>query len=148
VEEEEGTIDKFIGDSVMVFWGAPQEQPDHARRAARAVIAMAERVRARNVTREAAGLPPIHMRIGVHSGEAVVGNIGSPGRVNYTIVGDSVNIGARLEQLCKIVSPGADVTALISGATAAALDSSFSYTSVGDHTLRGRGVETEAFRLI
>jgi adenylate cyclase len=90
VEEEEGTIDKFIGDSVMAFWGAPQEQPDHARRAARAVIAMAERVRARNVTREAAGIPPIHMRIGVHSGEAVVGNIGSPGRVNYTIVGDSV----------------------------------------------------------
>ena len=88
------------------------------------------------------------MRIGVHSGEAVVGNIGSPGRVNYTIVGDSVNIGARLEQLCKIVSPGADVAALISGATAAALDSSFSYTSVGGHTLRGRGVETEAFRLI
>jgi adenylate cyclase len=148
VEEEEGTIDKFIGDSVMAFWGAPQEQPEHARRAARAVIAMAERIRARNVTREAAGIPPIHVRIGVHSGEAVVGNIGSPGRVNYTIVGDSVNIGARLEQLCKIVSPGADVAALISGATAAALDSSFSYTSVGGHTLRGRGVETEAFRLI
>jgi adenylate cyclase len=148
VEEEEGTIDKFIGDSVMAFWGAPQEQPDHARRAARAVIAIAERVRARNVTREAAGLPPIHVRIGVHSGEAVVGNIGSPGRVNYTIVGDSVNIGARLEQLCKVVAPGADVAALISGATAAALDSSFSYLSVGDHTLRGRGVETKAFRLI
>ena len=148
VEEEEGTIDKFIGDSVMAFWGAPQKQPDHARRAARAVIAMAERVRARNVTREAAGLPPIHVRIGVHSGEAVVGNIGSPGRVNYTIVGDSVNIGARLEQLCKVVAPGADVVALISGATAAALDKSFTYTSAGDHTLRGRGVETEAFRLI
>ena len=148
VEEEEGTIDKFIGDSVMAFWGAPQKQPDHARRAARAVIVIAERVRARNVTREAAGLPPIHVRIGVHSGKAVVGNIGSPGRVNYTIVGDTVNIGARLEQLCKIVAPDADVVALISGTTAAALDKSFSYTSAGDHTLRGRGVETEAFRLI
>jgi class 3 adenylate cyclase len=148
VEDEEGTIDKFIGDSVMAFWGAPQKQPDHAQRAARAVLAMADRVRARNLAREAAGLPPIHVRIGVHSGEAVVGNIGSPGRVNYTIVGDSVNIGARLEQLCKVVAPSADVVALISGATAAALDNSFSYSSVGDHTLRGREDETEAFRLV
>ena len=121
IEAEEGTIDKYIGDSVMAFWGAPHRQVDHARRAARAVIDMAERFRARNRSRRAQGLAPIRVRIGVHSGEVVVGNIGAPGRVNYTIVGDAVNIGSRLEQLCKDVAPEAEVVALMSAATAAQL---------------------------
>ncbi len=148
VEAEDGTIDKFIGDSMMAFWGAPHEQADHARRAARAVSAMGARIRARNQARVAAGLSPIRVRIGVHSGDAVVGNVGSPGRVNYTIVGDTVNIGARLEQLCKTIAPDDEVVALISDATRSQLGDEFSCSSVGTHTLRGREVEIEAFRLV
>ena len=148
VEAEDGTIDKFIGDSVMAFWGAPHKQADHAQRAARAVVAMADRIRARNQTRAASGLEPIRVRIGVHSGDAIVGNIGSPGRVNYTIVGDTVNIGARLEQLCKTIAPNEEVIALVSGATLAQLGDEFRCESVGVHTLRGREVEIEAFRLV
>lgn len=148
VEAEDGTIDKFIGDSVMAFWGAPHKQADHARRAAQAVIAMADHIRTRNQTRVASGLEPIRVRIGVHSGDAIVGNIGSPGRVNYTIVGDTVNIGARLEQLCKTIAPDEEVIALVSGATLAQLGGDFMCESVGLHALRGREVEIEAFRLV
>ncbi|MDA0368991.1 MAG: HAMP domain-containing protein [Proteobacteria bacterium] len=148
VEAEEGTIDKYIGDSVMVFWGAPHRQPDHAQRAARAVIDMAERIRARNRDRSARGLSPIRVRIGVHSGEVVVGNIGAPGRVNYTIVGDAVNIGSRLEQLCKDVAPEADVVALMSAATLAQLGDNFPRMSAGAWALRGREGRVEVFRLV
>lgn len=148
VEAEDGTIDKYIGDSVMAFWGAPHRQPDHARRAARAVVAMAERIRARNRDRAARGLPPIRVRIGVHSGEVVVGNIGAPGRINYTIVGDAVNIGSRLEQLCKDVAPDAEVVALLSAATAGQLGDDIARKPVGAWTLRGREGAVEVYRLV
>ena len=78
VEAEGGTIDKFIGDSVMAFWGAPDRQADHAERACRAALAMARAVRDDNAARTAAGLPPVRMRIGIHTGSVVVGNIGAP----------------------------------------------------------------------
>ncbi len=148
VEAEDGTIDKFIGDSVMAFWGAPHRQPDHAQRAVRAVIAMTARIRARNADRTTQGLSPIRVRIGVHSGDAVVGNIGAPGRVNYTIVGDTVNIGSRLEQLCKEVAPDADVVALMSAATARHLGAESPHTPAGAHALRGRETAVEVFRLV
>jgi adenylate cyclase len=148
IEAEEGTIDKYIGDSVMAFWGAPHRQVDHARRAARAVIDMAERFRARNRSRRAQGLAPIRVRIGVHSGEVVVGNIGAPGRFNYTIVGDAVNIGSRLEQLCKDVAPEAEVVALMSAATAAQLGDDMPCAPAGAWSLRGREGAVEVFRLV
>ncbi len=148
VEAEDGTIDKFIGDSVMAFWGAPRKQADHAARAVRAVAAMAERIRTRNRDRAAQGLDPIRVRIGVHSGEAIVGNIGSPGRVNYTVVGDTVNTGSRLEQLCKEVAPDADVVALMSAATAAALKDGVPRTTVGAFALRGREEPIEVYRIL
>ncbi len=147
IEAEEGTIDKYIGDSVMAFWGAPHRQDDHARRAARAVIDMAERFRARNRSRRLQGLAPIRVRIGVHSGEVVVGNIGAPGRVNYTIVGDAVNIGSRLEQLGKDVAPEAEVVALMSAATAAQLGDDMPRAPAGAWSLRGREGAVEVFRL-
>ncbi len=148
VEAEDGTIDKFIGDSVMAFWGAPRKQPDHAHRAARAVVSMAERIRARNADRVSRGLDPIRVRIGVHSGEAVVGNIGSPGRVNYTVVGDTVNIGSRLEQLCKEIAPDADVIALMSAQTAKEIGDDGPRESVGAFSLRGRDVPIDVYRLL
>ena len=148
IEAEDGTVDKFIGDSVMAFWGAPDAQPDAAERACRAALAIAGGIRAENVRRRSAGEAPLGIRIGIHSGSATVGNIGSPGRINYTIIGDTVNVGARLEQLGKTLYPeGSETAILISGATAAGLGPDFDPTAAGKHRVKGRAGEVEVFRL-
>ncbi len=99
IEAEGGTVDKFIGDSVMAFWGAPDEQPDHAKRAIRAARAVQAAVASDNKFRADRGDAPIQVRIGINTGPAVVGNIGSSSRVNYTLIGDTVNVAERLERL-------------------------------------------------
>ncbi len=148
IELEQGTVDKYIGDSVMAFWGAPSEQPDHAMQACRTALAIAASIEADNRRRREAGLEAIRLRIGVHSGPALVGNIGAPGRVNYTLVGDTVNIAQRLEGLGKEIPRGDDQTIiLISGETAFALGPGFKLQALGQHQLRGRARDTEVFRL-
>ncbi len=150
IEAEDGTVDKFMGDAVMAFWGAPDDQPDAAQRACRAALAMAERLRADNAERVARSEKPVHVRIGIHSGGATVGNIGAPGRLNYTIIGDTVNIGERLEQLGKeVYPPGTDVSILISGDTARQLGEGFVPAPIptGLHRLKGRAGEIAVFRL-
>src|SRR5205807_6184664 len=95
---------------------------DHADRAIRAALAIARVIGEDNATRRAAGLPVIRVRIGLHSGPVVVGNIGAPGRVNFTVVGDTVNIAQRFEQLGKeFMQDGEDVVLLVSGDTLAAV---------------------------
>ncbi len=147
IEQEEGTVDKYIGDSIMAFWGAPLDQPDHAARACRAALAIASRVRLDNAKRKAAGKQPIKLRIGLHTGPAVVGNIGAPGRVNYTLIGDTVNTAQRLEALGKEVAPEADVVVLLTAATMAQLDPDLGLEKVGGFVLRGRDVQSEVYRL-
>lgn len=148
IEVEQGTVDKYIGDSVMAFWGAPTDQPGHATQACRTAIAIARNIEADNRQRREAGLDAIRLRIGVHSGPALVGNIGAPGRVNYTLVGDTVNIAQRLEGLGKEFPLGDDQTIiLVSGETAAALEPGFMLSPLGRHQLRGRARSTEVFRL-
>ena len=102
IEKEEGTIDKYIGDSVMAFWGAPEPAHDHALRACRAALAI------RAALEHDAEAPAI--RIGLQSGPTLVGNIGAAGRLNYTIVGETVNLAQRIEQLGKTVSIGEKTT--------------------------------------
>jgi adenylate cyclase len=101
IEAEDGTIDKYIGDSVMAFWGAPDDQPDHAERACRAAQAIAVALHQDNARRRAKGLDEVCIRIGIATGRVLVGNIGAPGRINYTLVGDVVNLAQRLEELGK-----------------------------------------------
>jgi adenylate cyclase len=98
---EGGTIDKFIGDAVMVFWNAPNPQPDHVERACRAALAGRLASEKLNAQFEAEGLKPFFTRFGIHVGEAVVGNLGSTERMNYTALGNTVNLAARLEGLNK-----------------------------------------------
>ena len=146
VEAEGGTIDKFIGDAVMAFWGAPEPQADHAARACRAALAIREAIGADNRGRVREGHDPVRVRIGIHSVEVIVGNIGAPGRINYTIVGDTVNIANRLEQLGKeIGEDGADAVILASAATTSA--AGIEARALGAHTVRGRQEEIEVFAL-
>ena len=148
IEAEDGTVDKFIGDSVMAFWGAPDAQADAAERACRAALAIADGIRTENVRRRFAGEAPLGIRIGIHTGSATVGNIGSPGRINYTIIGDAVNVGQRLEQLGKRLFPeGSETVILISGTTAAGLGPDFAPKPAGRHRVKGRTGEVEVFSL-
>jgi adenylate cyclase len=96
-----GTVDKFIGDAVMVFWNAPNPQPDHVERACRAALAGRAACDELNSQFETEGLKPFFTRFGIHVGDAVVGNLGSTERMNYTALGNTVNLAARLEGLNK-----------------------------------------------
>lgn len=148
IEAEGGTVDKFIGDGLMAFWGAPEEQADHAAHAVRAARAIMAAQRAENARRSAAGIARVRIRIGLHSGPVVVGNIGSASRINYTIVGDTVNIAQRIEELAaRFQAENADAVALASAATAEAADAAAGLASVGRHHLRGRSGTVEIYRL-
>ncbi|MGQ9920247.1 MAG: CHASE2 domain-containing protein [Desulfobacca sp.] len=98
---EQGTVDKFEGDAIMAFWGAPLPQRDHALRACRAALAQQAALVDLNGQFAAQGWPPLACRIGLHTGEAVVGNLGSRKRFDYTVIGDTVNLASRLEGLNK-----------------------------------------------
>ncbi len=148
VEAEAGTIDKYIGDALMAFWSAPDRQRDHASRACRAALAMAATVADDNRGRAEQGLAPIRIRIGIHSGPAVVGNIGAPGRINYTAVGDTVNTTQRLEALGKQIDDGAEVTILITSATRAHLGAEFTVASAGAFHVPGKEHPLQVFRLL
>jgi len=97
VFEHGGTLDKFMGDGLMVFFGDPEPQPDHALRCVRCAIAMQRRLDELNAIWESEGKPPIRIRIGINTGPMIVGNMGSPRRLSYTVIGSAVNLGARLE---------------------------------------------------
>jgi adenylate cyclase len=143
IEAEDGIIDKYIGDAVMALWGALESQADHAARAARAARAIARAVREDNAGR----MPPVRMRMGMHSGPVVVGNIGTPTRMNYTVVGDTVNTAQRLENLAKELLPEADVAILLSESTASALPGEIPVHPLGTHQLRGIGGAARVFAL-
>lgn len=99
--EEGGTLDKYVGDAIIAFWNAPLDQPDHAERAARAAVRCQARLaELRPAFREKTGME-LRMRIGLNTGVAVVGNLGSRSRFDYTILGDAVNLASRLEGINK-----------------------------------------------
>ena len=148
IEAEEGTVDKFIGDSVMAFWGAPEKQKNRAIRACRAALAIRAGIAADNRERESRGEPPVRVRLGIHSGQATAGNIGTADRVNYTVIGDDVNIAQRLEQLGKQVSPDAEVAIALSAATVADLDGLFEVEPVGEMEVKGRAAPVAIYRLV
>lgn len=101
VNEEAGTIDKFIGDGVMAFWGAPALLDDHAARACFAALRIRNGMNGLNARWQEDGLKPLNIRIGIHSDAVLVGNIGSRERMSYTVMGDGVNVAARLEGINK-----------------------------------------------
>ena len=104
-----GTIDKYMGDCVMAFWGAPVGLPDHAHKAVQTALAMAESIHAINRERAAQGQSPIGVGLGLNTGDMCVGDMGSDVRRSYTVIGDAVNLGARLEGLSRLY--GVDIVA-------------------------------------
>tara|TARA_R110002110_G_scaffold114322_5_gene283604 strand:- start:5185 stop:7014 length:1830 start_codon:yes stop_codon:yes gene_type:complete len=137
IEAEGGIVDKYIGDSVMAFW-EPDDTGVNVDRAIRAARRIRQRVSEDNTARRREGRVAPCVRIGLHTGDAIVGNIGAPGRINYTLVGDAVNVAARLEQLSKTVGPESDAKILISDATAALAKDRDGLVHAGTHEIRGR----------
>jgi class 3 adenylate cyclase/ABC-type nitrate/sulfonate/bicarbonate transport system substrate-binding protein len=101
IAEEHGTVDKFIGDGIMAFWGAPVHRPDHVLCACRGAARAARRMQELNAEWSAQGRPRLHLRIGLHCADVLVGNVGSSERLSYTVMGDGVNVAARLEGINK-----------------------------------------------
>lgn len=102
IRANRGTIDKYMGDCVMAFWGAPVETPEHAHLAVKSAMEMANAVRGINEEHRAKGIPEIGIGIGVNTGNMCVGDMGSNIRKSYTVIGDAVNLGSRLEGLSKV----------------------------------------------
>jgi class 3 adenylate cyclase len=127
VEASGGTIGNFMGDGVMAFWGAPDTRGDQADTACRVALQIAHAVSRLNSARQIDGSPACRLRIGVHTGPAVVRNIGFTGRVQYTIIGEAVNIAQKIEQLGRRADKNAEVTILVSEATRNATEQLFRF---------------------
>jgi class 3 adenylate cyclase len=153
IDKEGGVIDKYIGDAVMAVWGGISHADDHAAAAIRAALAIARVVREDNALRRANGQSPIRMRIGLHSGPVVMGNIGAPSRVNFTVVGDTVNVAQRFEQLGKeFMKPEDDIVILASGSTLASVKDLYALglstiPALEHRTIKGHENPVEVYRL-
>ncbi len=137
-----GTLDKFIGDAVMAFFGAPLPQQNHAERAVRSAIELLTNLEGWNAERVAAGEDRIDVRIAVNSGPVVVGDIGSAQRVDYTVLGNTVNVTARLEE--HVAKPGSIV---LGEATRAAVADLFPTEPLGSVQLKGLSRRINIFRV-
>jgi adenylate cyclase len=140
----EGTVDKFIGDAVMAIWNAPIEDERHVANACAAVLACIEANRALNAEFERESWPPYHTRFGLHVGQAVVGNIGSADRMNYTVLGATVNLAARLESLNKNYG----TTALVSEAVKERVEHLFEFRPVDRIRPKGFAAEFQVYELV
>jgi adenylate cyclase len=141
---EGGTVDKFIGDAVMVFWNAPNPQPDHVERACRAALAGKAASDKLNTQFEAEGLKPFFTRFGIHVGEAVVGNLGSTERMNYTALGNTVNLASRLEGLNKQFG----TAILVSEDVYFRVQHRFQFKALESVTAKGMTKETRIYELV
>jgi adenylate cyclase len=137
-----GTLDKFTGDGLVAFWGAPLPVPDHADQALEAALDIVQAMRRFNAARLADGLAPIRVRIGIESGEAMAGDFGTSARSIYTAVGDSVNVASRLETAARDLPHD-----VVIGPGTAALARRNQLTGIGHTTLRGRAQDTVLYTL-
>jgi adenylate cyclase len=140
---QDGTIDKFIGDAVMAFFGAPTDQPDHAVRAVAASLKIQEEMAAWNKERLAQGQAPIEARIALNTGEAIVGEIGSERRVDYTVLGNAVNVAARMEEF---VAGAGDI--VIGPGTYEAVKDRYMVAQMGQFALKGLSAQVPMYKVL
>lgn len=153
----DGNIDKFMGDGIMVTYNWPLKQPDHAARALKTAVQMQQAVNATNPEWAQMGMPPISIGVGIHTGAAILGNIGSSKLMQPTAIGDTVNVSSRVEGLCKTVGKEHDCGILISESTYHAAKSvqindktaQFEIIPAGETAVRGRreGLQLFAVRV-
>ena len=136
IEREGGVIDKFIGDAIMALFGAPVAQGDAADRALTAALAMERALATLNAELAAEGRPPLALGIGINTARVVAGNIGSHRRLNYSVIGDGVNVAARLQAFTR--TPEYRTSILVSAATLAAARGQYRTRALGEVTVKGR----------
>lgn len=138
-----GTVDKFVGDMIMALFGAPLGDPNHADNSVRCALAMQTRLKRLNSDWQREGRPELASGIGINSGEMVAGNLGSEKIQSYTVIGDNVNLGARIESLCKEFS--AEV--LISEFTESRLAADYDAKELGEVTVKGKTQPVRIFQI-
>lgn len=141
---EKGTVDKYIGDSIMAFWGAPDEVKHPCHHAANAALRCMKQLNILNEKWKNEGRSPFYTRIGIHFGEAIVGNVGSSERINYTAIGDSINIASRLEGINKDFH----TTILVSEVVYDMIKNQFELEEIGWVSLRGITEKVRVYALI
>ncbi len=144
ITSNEGVVDKFVGDAIMAVWGAPVPEPGDALNACKAALAMRTRLAKLNESLVERGITPLRVGIGVHTGHVVVGNIGSNERMEYTVIGDTVNLASRLESMTKDL--GCDV--LLSDDTRIAAGDTVEVKELHRIHVRGRDQEVLVYSLV
>lgn len=134
IRQTGGTIDKYLGDGLLAFWGAPEPLADHQKRAVEAALAMALATSRRNA--EAA--LPLRLRIGIAAGEILVGDLGAPTRTNYTVIGDSVNLAQRLLEIGHSAAPDHQTVIVTTAECVEAIEQPPRTRPLGQHSIRGR----------
>jgi adenylate cyclase len=144
LSEHKGTVDKYIGDGILAFWGAPVPDDNHALHACNAALICQAKLKDLNRKWASAGKSPLATRIGISSGETVVGNVGSSERINYTVMGDNVNLASRLEGVNKLY--GTHI--IVSRATYEAAADKFWFRPLDIVAVKGRSGGTTIYELI
>lgn len=151
VMKTEGTLDKFIGDAVMAFWGAPMEYDNHAEMAVKGALGMVESLNKlkKKWKTEGKNYPEINIGIGINTGPALVGNVGSTKLKNYTIIGDSVNLASRLEGLNKKYATHEEneINIIISEYTYEHIKDIFDVKYLGEETVKGKDIPVKIYRV-
>ena len=144
VFRHKGTVDKFVGDMVMALYGAPVDDPHHAEHAVATAMEMVRELGQLNRTWAARGMAPLDIGVGINSGDMIAGNIGSSAIMSYTVIGDNVNLGSRLESLNK--EYGSRI--IISDATRARLTGSYDLRPLGDVVVKGKTRAVAIFEVV
>lgn len=144
IQQNHGIVDKFIGDAIMAVWGAPKTSVRDAQNAVRACIEMRKALAELNIKRKNKGQPPIMIGMGLHTGPAISGTIGSDDRMEYTVIGDTVNMTSRIESSTKAF--GTDL--LVSEATAKAVEKEFALEKAGAAEVKGKSEPLNLYKVI